>query len=155
MAFFMGGMGGLGPTTQQAKKGYIYIYICTYLYVYKYIYTHIYIDIHLYMYGGSVVHRAVHLGRMGGIPFFMSGMGGLALQSNGCRANVAHIRQPRPDSGLVCQAKVLNAFRVVPSSRGSGWMGGGVQPHLPSTSRRRANHWTHPITRGSRAPPWS
>ena len=35
------------------------------------------------------------------------------------RANMAHIRQSRPDSGLVFQAKALNYFSIVPS-----WLGG-------------------------------
>jgi len=35
------------------------------------------------------------------------------------RANMAHTRQSRPDSGLDFQVKVLTTFRVVPSSLGS------------------------------------
>ena len=37
-----------------------------------------------------------------------------------CRANMAHIRQSRPDSGLGFQVDVLEPFHVVPSSLGSG-----------------------------------
>ena len=37
-----------------------------------------------------------------------------------CRANVAHVRQSRPDSGLGFQAIVLKTLSVVPSSLGSG-----------------------------------
>jgi len=37
-----------------------------------------------------------------------------------CRANVAHIRQSRPDSGLGFQVKVLKTFKDVPSSLESG-----------------------------------
>ena len=37
-----------------------------------------------------------------------------------CRANTAHIRQSRQDSGLVFQVKVPKTFQVVPSSLGSG-----------------------------------
>ena len=37
-----------------------------------------------------------------------------------CRANVAHARQTRPDSGPGFQAKVLTPIQVVPSSLGSG-----------------------------------
>ena len=33
---------------------------------------------------------------------------------------MAHIRQPRPDSGLGFQVKVLKLFNVVPSEGGSG-----------------------------------
>ena len=36
------------------------------------------------------------------------------------RANVAHVRQPRPDSGHGFQVQVLNSFKVAPSSLGSG-----------------------------------
>jgi len=36
------------------------------------------------------------------------------------RANMAHIRQSRPDSVLDIQVKVLKTFEVVPSSLGSG-----------------------------------
>ena len=35
------------------------------------------------------------------------------------RANTAHIRLPRPDSGLGFQVKFLKTFQVVPSSLGS------------------------------------
>jgi len=37
-----------------------------------------------------------------------------------CRANMAHVRQSRPDSGLGFQVKVLKPFKVVPFSLGSG-----------------------------------
>ena len=37
-----------------------------------------------------------------------------------CRANVAHVRQSRPDSGLGFQVKVLNTLQGVPFSLGSG-----------------------------------
>ena len=37
-----------------------------------------------------------------------------------CRANMAHIRQSRPDSGLGFQAKVLKTFRDVPYLIGRG-----------------------------------
>ena len=37
-----------------------------------------------------------------------------------CRANVAHIRQSKPDFGLGFQVKVLESFTVVPSSLGRG-----------------------------------
>ena len=40
---------------------------------------------------------------------------------------MAHIRQSRPDSGLGCQRKVLEAFLVVPSSLGSGEGAGCVE----------------------------
>jgi len=36
------------------------------------------------------------------------------------RANVAHTRQPRPDSGRGFQVQVLKTFQVVPDSLGSG-----------------------------------
>ena len=38
-----------------------------------------------------------------------------------CRANMAHIRQSRPDSGLVFHIKVFNSYRVVSSLLGSGF----------------------------------
>ena len=37
-----------------------------------------------------------------------------------CRADTAHARQSRPDSGLGFQVKVVEIFEGVPSSRGSG-----------------------------------
>jgi len=37
-----------------------------------------------------------------------------------CRAKTAHIRQSRPDPGLVFQVKVLETFQGVPSCLGSG-----------------------------------
>ena len=37
-----------------------------------------------------------------------------------CRANMAHIRQSRPDSGRGFQVEVLKTYQVVPSSRRSG-----------------------------------
>ena len=44
-----------------------------------------------------------------------------ALRSDwACRANSAHVRQSRADSGLGHQAKVLRTFKAVPSSLGSG-----------------------------------
>ena len=44
-----------------------------------------------------------------------------------CRANMAHIRQSRPDSGLGFQVHVLTLFEVVPSSLGSvRGVGGGA-----------------------------
>ena len=42
------------------------------------------------------------------------------MPSEGVRANVAHVRQARPDSGLGCQEKVFRAFESVPSSLGMG-----------------------------------
>ena len=38
----------------------------------------------------------------------------------GCRANMAHIRNSRPDSGLGSEVKVLKASEVLPSLLGSG-----------------------------------
>ena len=37
-----------------------------------------------------------------------------------CRANIAHIKQSRPDYGFGFQGKILKIFPVVPSSLGSG-----------------------------------
>ena len=42
------------------------------------------------------------------------------LLAHRCRANMAHIRQSRPGSGLGIQIKVHKAFNVVPFSLGSG-----------------------------------
>ena len=39
-------------------------------------------------------------------------------------ANTAHVRQSRPDSGLGFQVKVLTTFYLVPTSLGSGDLGG-------------------------------
>ena len=52
-----------------------------------------------------------------------------------CRANVAHVRQSRPDSGLGFQVNVLKITRVVPSSLGSGF--GGQPANLTGTSIMR------------------
>ena len=38
----------------------------------------------------------------------------------GCRVNLAHVRQSRPDSGFSCQVKALDTVYVIPSSLGSG-----------------------------------
>jgi len=43
-----------------------------------------------------------------------------------CRANMAHIRQSRPGSGLGFQVRVLKSFQVGASSLGSGRWGGGA-----------------------------
>ena len=51
------------------------------------------------------------------------------------RANVAHIRQSRPDSGLGLHAKVLTALYGVPASVGSGQSSkhpGSIQRPLPT-----------------------
>ena len=37
------------------------------------------------------------------------------LFRNRCRANMAHVRQSRPDSGLGFQVKFLNPFKLLPS----------------------------------------
>ena len=50
----------------------------------------------------------------------MSGLGVVGdVQRPRCRANMAHVRQSRPDYGLVFQVKVPTTFEVVPSSLGS------------------------------------
>ena len=54
----------------------------------------------------------------------------LWLIDDRCRANMAHIRQPRPDSGLGVQVKVLALFQGVASSLWSG--GKGRQPKGPN-----------------------
>ena len=50
----------------------------------------------------------------------MVGEYGSHLVGNRCRANVARMKQSRPDSGIGCQVKVLSTFQVVTSSIGSG-----------------------------------
>ena len=52
-----------------------------------------------------------------------------------CRANLANIRESRPDYGLVLQVKVLKIFQVVPSPIGSGltFMRDMVTPRASST----------------------
>jgi len=48
---------------------------------------------------------------------------------NHCAANVARIRQSRPDYGLGLQVRVLKTFQFVPASLGSGeW-------HAPHVTR--------------------
>jgi len=44
------------------------------------------------------------------------GVEGARARCSRCRANMAHVRQSRPDSGLVFQANALTTFQVVPSS---------------------------------------
>jgi len=44
----------------------------------------------------------------------------VAIQGCCCRANMAHVRQSRPEYGLGFQVKVLKPFYIVPSSLGSG-----------------------------------
>ena len=59
-----------------------------------------------------------------------------------CRANVAHTRQSRPDSGLGFLVKVLRTCQVVPSSLGSGPPTLGHAPLRelrPSLSRAQGN----------------
>ena len=43
-----------------------------------------------------------------------------AMQVRHLRANLVHIRQSRPDSGLGFQVTVLKMFKVVPSARDAG-----------------------------------
>jgi hypothetical protein len=52
------------------------------------------------------------------------------------RANVAHIRQAQPYFAFAFQTKVLQSFKIGPSSLGSGpaWRGGG--PACPITVDR-------------------
>ena len=40
----------------------------------------------------------------------------ITLKRSQCRANLAHLRQSRPDSGPGFRAKSLTTFQVVPSS---------------------------------------
>ena len=49
-----------------------------------------------------------------------------------CRANMPHVRQSRPDSGLGVQAKVLEPFSVVPSLLGSGTRASGFRLRVPN-----------------------
>ena len=42
------------------------------------------------------------------------------LSSEYGTSNMAHLRQPRPDSGLAFQVKGMKSFLVVPSSLGNG-----------------------------------
>ena len=44
-----------------------------------------------------------------------------ATTSHRCRANMAHLRQSRPESGLGFQVNVLKTFQAVPSSLGSSF----------------------------------
>jgi len=45
---------------------------------------------------------------------------GMRFRGFRCRANMAHVRRSRPDSGLDFLVKVLATFQVVPSSLESG-----------------------------------
>ena len=47
---------------------------------------------------------------------------------NRCRANSAHVRQSRPDSGLEFQVKDFTTFQVVPSSLRSGYINDNIKP---------------------------
>ena len=66
-----------------------------------------------------------------------------------CRANIAHIRQSRPDSGIDVQGKVLDTFLGVPSSLESGHLCQGLLANfgcLHSLSMRtgygpHSQHW--------------
>ena len=49
-----------------------------------------------------------------------------------CRANMASIRQSRPDSGLGFQVKALKNFLVVPSSLERGTSGDRVRARPPT-----------------------
>ena len=70
--------------------------------MYVYIYICIYMYVHIYIY--TYIYICTHH-----------------------RANVAHIRQPRPHSDLGFQAKVFTTVLVVPSSLGRPQ---GANPHL-------------------------
>ena len=58
------------------------------------------------------------------------------VASNRFRANMAHTRQSRPDSGLGFQVKLVKPYQVVPSLLGSGKYSSHVRlmdegrPHL-------------------------
>ena len=45
---------------------------------------------------------------------------GMDIPQVRCRANTAHTRQSRPESGLAFQVKVSKILQVVPSSLGGG-----------------------------------
>ena len=88
----------------------VYIYIYIYIYTYTYIYIYKYIYVHMYTYGCTV-----------GLPRTNP------HRPRPNRANMAHIGQSRPDSGLGFQVKALRTFGGVPSSRGSGYMGASLK----------------------------
>ena len=79
---------------------YIYIYIFIYIYVYIYIWTCL-SDVELV----DAVGHVVSLPRAGSR---------LVVHI----ANMAHIRQSRPDSGLAFEVKALKTFAVFPCSTG-------------------------------------
>ena len=55
------------------------------------------------------------------------------------RANMAHVRQSWPDSGLGLQVKVLRTDLVVPSSEGGALGGGlGLAPDLELACHRQS-----------------
>jgi len=56
-------------------------------------------------------------------------------------SNVAHVRQPRPDSGLGFQPTALKTFEVVPLSLGGDQGRGQSPPHLHQ--RRRGDRIQH------------
>ena len=66
----------------------------------------------------------------------------LRVQPGRCRANLAHVRQSRPDYGLNCHEKVLQTIEQVLSSIGRSFASvitpathGHVPPFLPLTSK--------------------
>ena len=116
-------------------------YLCTHIYIY--IFKHIYIDIYIYVlftyicmyvYTQSLL-KSDSLGinpawirhRPGtNLPALVKCFGSTSRpwavdspQPFRCRANMAHMRQSRPDSGLGCLFKLLQSFEGVPSSSGS------------------------------------
>jgi len=62
-------------------------------------------------------------------------------------ANMAHIRQSRPDSGRGFQSKVLETFRVVPSLLRSG--GGNVRANPPHGGLRGHVRREHAAAQGT------
>ena len=69
-----------------------------------------------------------------------------------CPANMAHIRQSRPDSGLGFQVKVLKTLKVVPSLLGSGAIlarnhagGGKTSDLLPLKASYRCMGYQHTV----------
>ena len=70
--------------------------------------------------GVEVADTSPNLWKLGGASIGTGGAWAPLASQGRCRANMAHIRQSRPDSGLGFHIEVLKIFSVVLSSRGSG-----------------------------------
>ena len=61
-----------------------------------------------------------------------------ALREGACRANLAHTRQSKPDSGRAFKINVLEPFKVVPSSLVDAGLASAFENQGASRERERA-----------------